>query len=755
MFCTNCGKELHVGDKFCSECGTKVREEKVSTQEHKYIPSFKEEAERKSAEISQAIAEEQRLNKSESSASVSFDWNLDGFPSTQPRKTEEIDFNWSSVVEKKSRVRETEVVSPFAPMKKPAAEAPKEDVIDFAAAERKQAEEEAKKIEAEKAEVERLEAERVEAEIKAAPLDEIEEDVMSIEELEKELFKTEEVQEKCVRQDDYKKNTAQLEKFYTYNQKNEEFQQLLDQEYERLKGLESESRPVINTFFEMDPVKKEIAEETSIVEEKESVLDSVLEIKEVMHEAVEDADEKENAAEENIVEETETVEPELEEVPETVTSATIDFSAIREEARSKKRAEAAAMVIELNEELEVVAEEPAAVDEEPADVAEEQQVEAIEEPAEAVSGEDSETVLEEETQKAEEGKAEEEKAEVEAAEVEKSDEAKTEAEEVLVEAESDAAEVEEPEVETAEIDAAEVKDTEKVETEEAAVEEEATGEEKETEAEESAESAEKLETEPEKAEEKEPEKIKLRYSDIFPREDVEEAVEKASKSEKKTLASMDELLADDEDDEEKSTAGGIVIKLVIGLLVVLIVVEAALLGIKFIAPESNLAIKADELINSVIAVFTGENEGENEITATEQRISEVINETEKPDSIGQIEHNMSLKYDMSKETSFKDIKTSAAFTDSVWRDDVTYCDEIIGTVVSHYGKWIDKNEDESLIGINTLEIGEIRIGEKGYYVLHRLTFAAADGQEKEQICTAFVKISDDNMEIDEVKEEVL
>ena len=72
-----------------------------------------------------------------------------------------------------------------------------------------------------------------------------------------------------------------------------------------------------------------------------------------------------------------------------------------------------------------------------------------------------------------------------------------------------------------------------------------------------------------------------------------------------------------------------------------------------------------------------------------------------------------------------------------------------------YTSWQESNEDPDLIGINKLEIGEIRTGGEGYYVLYRLTFAGADGTDVVKYETAYVIISQDTMVINEIKEEAL
>lgn len=95
MFCTKCGKNLHEGDRFCSYCGTAVKKEKThNLGDAEFKPPFKIEAERRTEEIltgKKEITHEER-------PSVVFDWNLDGFPDREPKKTQDIDFNWGGLV---------------------------------------------------------------------------------------------------------------------------------------------------------------------------------------------------------------------------------------------------------------------------------------------------------------------------------------------------------------------------------------------------------------------------------------------------------------------------------------------------------------------------------------------------------------------------------------------------------------------------------------------------------------------------------
>ncbi len=89
MYCKECGKLLGADDKFCSKCGTRVEE-----GEDAFVPAFKQ------TDAQAAKTEEVMIRRSV--APEHFDWDLDGYP-TDNKKTEDIDFNWDSVLEEKQR----------------------------------------------------------------------------------------------------------------------------------------------------------------------------------------------------------------------------------------------------------------------------------------------------------------------------------------------------------------------------------------------------------------------------------------------------------------------------------------------------------------------------------------------------------------------------------------------------------------------------------------------------------------------------
>lgn len=100
MFCTKCGKELYEGDKFCAFCGAEVRDRiPAKNDEVVFNPPFKIEARKKTEEILKAV--EARKEETAKKETVTFDWNLEGFPAPRPKKTEDVDFNWDSVLERR------------------------------------------------------------------------------------------------------------------------------------------------------------------------------------------------------------------------------------------------------------------------------------------------------------------------------------------------------------------------------------------------------------------------------------------------------------------------------------------------------------------------------------------------------------------------------------------------------------------------------------------------------------------------------
>lgn len=234
MYCKKCGKKLGDGDRFCSVCGTPVEEQKKD--------SFFENI------ADMGVREEAPARKPFHMDEMK--WDLDGFPADEAPVTDDIDFNWSSVLEERdnhiyrgyeerpSAADESGIFDDFenrsgdkegtfdwglgATMRidRPS------DVIKREKEAALRAKEEALKGEEESAidESEKAGAEEAETPATEAPATggaaEEEDRVPDLEEL---------------TGDTTDGSSRKIDKFYTFNKKNEEFQALLDQEYERLR----------------------------------------------------------------------------------------------------------------------------------------------------------------------------------------------------------------------------------------------------------------------------------------------------------------------------------------------------------------------------------------------------------------------------------------------------------------------------------------------------------------------------------------
>ena len=94
--------------------------------------------------------------------------------------------------------------------------------------------------------------------------------------------------------------------------------------------------------------------------------------------------------------------------------------------------------------------------------------------------------------------------------------------------------------------------------------------------------------------------------------------------------------------------------------------------------------------------------------------------------------------------------------DAEWKEaSATYGEKLIEAVINYYDGWKATNTNKKLIGINTLEIGSIKTGEDGFYVLCKVVYAGTDGEEITQYQSVYAKISNGLMVINEIKEETL
>ncbi len=303
MYCKKCGKRLADGDKFCGNCGTKID---VS-------------------EINIGFAEEEPKPKKNFDFGA-FNWDLDGYPDEDKAKTEDVDFNWNTVLEEKKRkdIEEKSFTETIMT---------ENELFD-----RIQSEDNAKDASEisfnwELGSTTRVEkADRFESIIpkveEKAELD-IPVEVSDDHEEVKDLVDVDEALAAGIAAALSPRKS--IDKFYTFNQKNEEFQALLDQEYERLRNRireDSEAEAIIankeekleqaRATWSKEPLEEPVeeAEETvEVTEETEAPVEVAVEseveateVEEAEAEAVNDAENTEEAQD---------TEVETEEAPET------------------------------------------------------------------------------------------------------------------------------------------------------------------------------------------------------------------------------------------------------------------------------------------------------------------------------------------------------------------------------------------------------------------------------------------------------
>ena len=660
MFCTKCGKELQEGDRFCAYCGAEVRNRIPSrNDEVVFNPPFKIEAQKKTEEILR-IAEErkqqERASEKAKRENLSFDWNLDGFPKDSPRKTEDVNFDWDSVLDRRNRYNSDSMAEePFEPRYEPVNES-----LQRRDRERiRQIEEEdlVRKVRIPQAADEtrrfnwnlddyRFEEKKPESpapQAKAQTLmpspEKLEEDeVLLPEELEKELFE--------------EMSQANDDRFKTFNRKNSEFQELLDREKQRVQSLEEEyNRQLAEMDYTWVPdvfpgvTKKEAGQDA-----EDPVLIGVVQPQMP-----------------NTVDLCETTEAKGEaEAPKASETAEASEAAKASNASELSEAEASA--------------KPAAGD------------------ADAIEPKDENLPFR--GRDAKQYSAEQEGAEQESAEQHSH----------------------------------------------------AQQDKKENSSENGEDGREKIDAMPK-------DKTKLRYSDIFPR------VDNQGSSDNTADSDADKSQKADAYQKEEPVKKHIFLKILLTILIIAIVVEGAVLGIKFFAPESKASQAVDSLIFKAADVLSGIGAGEKADTqdggaqGTDADVeaaymSNIVSEKSAiAQTIGEVVYSPDLVYTEKGAYSFEEIATADKFVDAEWEGTTTYGQALIDVIIKYYDGWLGTNTDPKLVGINRLEIGEIRSSQSGFYTLCRITYAGSDGNEVTKLQTVYAKVSDGMIVIDEVKEE--
>ncbi|MBQ5954654.1 MAG: zinc ribbon domain-containing protein [Firmicutes bacterium] len=269
-------------------------------------------------------------------------------------------------------------------------------------------------------------------------------------------------------------------------------------------------------------------------------------------------------------------------------------------------------------------------------------------------------------------------------------------------------------------------------------------------------------------------KAKLRYSDLFPTPVTEHndkeygpADDEEAMKEKQRKAEELNKIFEDEDKNEEKPHKHIVGNIIMILLILLILFEGSVLAAKLIAPDSKYAHISDVAVEKILNLFHGEDvvvddgSSDEDVDIDDTAIAEgmytsMVNELSKnAKTIGEVVYNENLNYSKVPKSSFDGAESLETLKDSEWSEGTTYAGGIYSTIISYYDEWKDRNTDESLVGIDTLELGEIKQSSDGYYVLCKTTYATSDGSKAATYQTCYITLIDGKMFIDEIKGETV
>lgn len=694
MYCKKCGKKLGDGDRFCSVCGTPVEEQKRdSVFENIADMGVREEAPaRKPFHMDE------------------MKWDLEGFPADEAPVTDDIDFNWSSVLEERdnhiyrgyeerpsaadesgifddfeSRSGEKEGTFDWGLGATMRIDRPS-DVIKREKEAALRAKEEALKggEEADGDEAGKAGAEEAETPETGAAAEE-EDRVPDLEEL---------------TGDTTEGSSRKIDKFYTFNKKNEEFQALLDQEYERLRQRIREESDAEASFKEKYEKLQKARDDWSREEIRSSVSGD--------RRAAAGAGAAAGAAIGGVMAAVDRFKNRPNKADDEVDG--LDDYVITE-------------LFEDGEKKEVEKKEEAAPapEEKPAKAAETKAAEPAETETEA---------------EAAESKPEEEKIAAAAETAETAEAAGTTEAETSHEAGEKAETAPEEKIaEKAEEKPAEVKETAEAEEKDAAPE----PEEKET-----AGAPEKTAEEPETC----PPSDEAKEKDDKTSEE-EKNAEKADKGTDKSKVADIALFDDgDEPDEENVSEHkkGRALNVIIAILAVIVVVNLACVGILMFAKDSAAAKYINDGYSKIIGIFTGDSEEPadepepaSEETGLTGTAALVEAEKDRARSIGTVEAAPDLTIPSGMEERISGLEGSETFVDMAWYTDdegatVNYGNAVVGQVLEYYSGLVDSKNEESgeesvTYGINTLRIGEIRQNGVDFYVMVETEEVTSDSSD--------------------------
>ncbi|MDD2216850.1 MAG: zinc ribbon domain-containing protein [Eubacteriales bacterium] len=220
MYCNRCGKPVDDDDRFCRNCGNELKRaiDEASRERNNTSMTFTSPSDR---EEPKHDSEDNENSKSHRISTDEFVWNIHTFDKPSQKK-EEVYVDWS-----KGQVVEIDLTAENSPteQKAPIANTAREEIVSP----QKDTGDQILREDFQSLKMEHPEPqERASLKVEEKEIATLNEDIpVTIDDIKRDVEEG---------NTDLKRATARIDKFYTFNQKNEQFQKLLDKEYERVHG---------------------------------------------------------------------------------------------------------------------------------------------------------------------------------------------------------------------------------------------------------------------------------------------------------------------------------------------------------------------------------------------------------------------------------------------------------------------------------------------------------------------------------------
>ncbi len=269
-------------------------------------------------------------------------------------------------------------------------------------------------------------------------------------------------------------------------------------------------------------------------------------------------------------------------------------------------------------------------------------------------------------------------------------------------------------------------------------------------------------------------KTRMSYSEIFAKPLVEDEENKpiyVPKTEEEKAKAAEEINKIFDEDEQTKPKSHVVGNTIIILLLLVILFEGSVLAAKLLAPDSKYAHLTDGVIEKVMNIISEKKDGgtidvipadtgDNADAEDAYYPAMIAKLTENVKTIGDVQYNANLTYSTVDQPAYSDILDKDTLKDSEWQENddgqmVTYAEAIYEAVIAWYDGWQEDNTDSELVGINSVELGEIKKDDTGYYVLTKVIYADKDGGTTETAQTCYLTIEDDSMFVNEIREDTI